>query len=55
MSPAAHDKMNYNHMLISQSCSNGLFTRRSVTNLFGLLGYLQLQIPEEIFLQHMSK
>lgn len=39
MSPAAHDMMNYNHMLISRSCSNGLFTRRSITNLLGLYRY----------------
>lgn len=37
MSPAAHDMMNYNHMLISWSCSNGLFTLRSIANPLGLL------------------
>lgn len=36
MSPAAHEMMNCNHMLISRSCSDELFTWRSVTNL-GLL------------------
>lgn len=33
MSPAAHEMMNCNHMLISRSCSDELFTWRSVTNL----------------------
>lgn len=37
MSPAAHDMMNYNPMLITWSCTNGLFTWRSITNPVGLL------------------
>lgn len=46
MSPAAHDMMNYNHMLISPSCSNGLFTWRSITDLLRLFyryGFLNRQ------------
>lgn len=42
MSPAARDMMNNNHMLISQSCSNGLFTRCSITNLPGQFSYIKL-------------
>lgn len=47
MSPAAHDMMNYNHMLISRSCSNGLFTRRSITNPLGLFSHVQIRILEQ--------
>lgn len=36
-SPAAHDMINYNPMLIMRSCSNGLFTWRPITNPRGLL------------------
>lgn len=35
MSPAAHDMMNYNHMLISPTCSN-VFTQHPITNHGGL-------------------
>lgn len=47
MSPAAHDMMNYNGMLISRSRSNGLFTRCSITNLLGLFSHVQIGILEE--------
>lgn len=47
MSPAAQDMMNYNHMLISQSCSNGLFTRRSITNLLRLFSHILIRILEQ--------
>lgn len=52
MSPAAHDMMNYNHMLISGSCSNGMFTRRSIANLLGLFSHIQIRILEQRGVQY---
>ena len=52
MSPAAHDMMNYNHMLISRSCSNGMFTWRSTANLLGLFSHIQIRILEQKGVQY---